>query len=75
MHGNQPILDVRPRPHLLRGAHQYPDAAAPYLREELVLLRLGVGIVDECDLLLRHALRDELLLYVIVNIEAALARR
>ena len=50
--------------------HQYPDAAAPYLREELVLLRLGVSIVDECDLLLRDAAGDQLLLEVIVDVEA-----
>ncbi len=67
MECHQPILDVGPG-HLGGAAHQHPHLAGPYFGKQFFFLPyLGIGFMDERDLLRGTPLGDELLPDVLVD--------
>ena len=71
MKRDQPLLDIRPCPHLLCRAKQHPDLPGAHLAEQLFFLHLGICGMDVCDLLSRDALGDQLIAQVIIDIKLA----
>ncbi|QRE00577.1 hypothetical protein [Pseudomonas phage Itty13] len=67
--GDQPVLHVGAGAHLRGGAEQEAHAAGADLAEKLLLLEVGLGVVDEGDLVGRDALGDQLLLQVVIDRE------
>ena len=66
---HQPVLNVGPGSHLLGTAQQDPDFARTDLGEQLLLLGLGIGGVDEGYFALRHPRRQQFLFDVIIDVE------
>ena len=61
--GDEPVLHVRPRAHLGRGANQHTHIAGAHFGEQLLLLSLRVRRVDEGYLALRDATGNEVVRY------------
>ena len=72
---DKPSLHVGPRAHLLRRAHEDAHRPGVHPAEERQLLRLGVGVVDEGDLIIGHAPLHELAPQVVVHAEPRAALR
>ena len=64
------VLHIGPGAHLLGGAEQDAHLAGPHLAEQLLLLRLGVGVVDKGDLLTGDTSRHQLVPDVLVDVES-----
>ena len=75
MQRDQPFLRIHAGAHFGRGSQQDADGAGVDLREQVGLLLVGVGVMDEGDFLLRDAAIDEFLFQVIVDGEARLQRQ
>jgi hypothetical protein len=71
VHGDQLALDVRADAHLAGGSQQNANLAVAHLLEQLGLLVVVLGVVNERDLLGRDALRDQAGLDVLVEVELA----
>ena len=65
------VLHVGPGAHLLGGAEQDAHLPGPHLAEQLLLLRLCVGVMDKGDLLTGNACRHQLIPDVLIDIERA----
>lgn len=72
--GDEPVLHVRPRAHLGRGANEHAHIAGAHFGEQLLLFHVRVRRVDESYLALRDATGNELFLYVVVDVEALAGR-
>ena len=68
--GHKAVLHVGPSAHLLGGAEQDAHLPGTNLAEQLLLLRLGVGVMDKGDLLTGDASRHQLVPDVLVDIES-----
>lgn len=64
-----------PRAHLLGRAEQDAHLAGPHLAEQLLLFRLGVGIMNKGDLLTRDAGGHQFVPDILINIESPVALR
>ena len=73
--GYEPVLHVRSRSHLKGRTQQKTDLPASYLCKQLRLLPLRFGFMYVGYLILRDSLFNELLPYVIVDIEAPVPLR
>ena len=69
MQGNEPLLHIRPRAHLLSAAEKDPHLARANLLEQGQLLGIALVILDECQFVAGNAARGELGSDVIVNRE------
>ena len=67
--GNKPVLHVGAGAHLRSRSEQETDLAGSHLAEQLLLLEIGIGVVDECDFAGRHAAVDQLLPQIVVDRE------
>ena len=65
------VLHIGPGAHLLGGAEQDAHLPGPHLAEQLLLLRLGVGVMDKGDLLTGDASRYQFVPDVLIDIERA----
>ena len=74
MQRNQPVLHVGPCSHLGSAAHEHAHLTGAYLREQLLLLDLRIGFMDEGNLPGRHTVGDELFPNVIIDVEGVLLR-
>ena len=72
MQGDQALLHVRPRAHLLRGSEHDPDRSGVDLLEQRRLLVVRVVVVDESDLAFRDPALNQRGLQVVVDGESAL---
>ena len=68
--GDGPVLDVGADAHLLGGADQDGDPAGPAGGEQLRLVPVGLGLVDEPDRLRGQAAGDELVAELVVGVPA-----
>ena len=75
MNGNQSVLHVCTRTHLLGRAKQYTHLAAPYLCEQLFFLCVGICFMDETHLLRRDATPYQFFPHVVVDVEHAVIFR
>ena len=73
MRGHNAVLHIGPGPHFLGATDEHPHLPPAHLGKQLRLLRLGVGVVNERDLLLGNSLGDELRFYIVVDVEFAVA--
>ena len=55
MQGNQPLLHVRARTHLLRAAEKDADLARAHIPEQRELRGVGIVVLNEGDFAARHA--------------------
>ena len=69
VHGDETVLDIGARPHLLCTSHQDAHLARAHFGKQLFLLRLGVGLMDEGDLLFRDAAADKFAPQVVIDSE------
>ena len=69
---DQAILDVGASAHLLGASDEDAHLTGADFGEQLPFPYLGVGVVDERDLILRHPAPDELLADVLIDCEGAL---
>ena len=69
------MLYVCSSSHLEGGTHQHPDLASAYLGEQLLLLRITVGVVDKFDLIGGDAHLNEFTPNVIIDVEATVPLR
>ena len=74
MQRNQSVLDVGTRPHFGSAAHEHAHLTGAYLGEQLLLLDLRIGFMDEGNLLGRHTVSDELFPNVVIDVEGVLLR-
>ena len=74
MQRNQPVLHVGPCSHLGSAAHEHAHLTGAHLREQLLLLDLRVGFMDERNLPGGHTVGDELFPNVIIDVEGVLLR-
>ena len=75
MQRDQPVLDVGPGSHLGGAAHEHAHLTGAHLGEQLLLLDLRIGFMDEGNLLGRYAVGDELFPNVVIDIEGIFLRR
>ena len=57
---HEPVLHVHTRAHFEGAAHEHTHLTGAHLCKQLLLPRLGVGFMDECDLLAGDSSGDEL---------------
>ena len=66
---HKPVLHVHARAHFEGAAHEHTHLTGAHLCKQLLLPRLGVRLVDKCDLLAGDSSGDELFTDVVVNRE------
>ena len=67
--GDELILDVCTRAHLLGAAHQHPYLPGADFRKQFLLFGLAVGVMDKRDFILRDTLLHELLFQIVIYVE------
>ena len=60
MEHHKPVLHVHTRAHFEGAAHEHTHLTGAHLCKQLLLPRLGVRLVDKCDLLAGDSSGDEL---------------
>lgn len=60
--GNEPLLHIQSGTHFRCRTNQHTDFAAVHSDTEPFLFLVGIVIVDECDLVSRNTLGDQLFL-------------
>ena len=66
---NELVLDVHTSAHLEGAAHEHTHLTGAYFRKKLLLPHLGIGFMDERDLLTRDTAGNELFPDVVINRE------
>ena len=69
MERHKPVLNVHTGTHLEGAAHKHTHLTGTHLCEQFLLPHLGIGFMDERDLLTGDAAGDELFPDVVVNCE------
>ena len=69
MQGDKTLLHVGADPHLRRRTEQHPDPPLPHRLEQRCLLGIGIGVMHERNLLLRHAGLDQPRPQIVVHAE------
>ena len=65
----EPVLYVCPCAHFGGAAHEDADLSGAYFGKQCFLFLIGVGVVDESYLVLRHATSNKFRAYVVINAE------
>ena len=69
--GNEPLLDVSARAHFLGTANQHAHLTGAHFAEQLLLLRLGLGVVDVGDFAGGDAHGKQLVSERVIDVELA----